>query len=53
VEKSAVKAVEKGMKKQVAITAKAPAWEKKSVIVDLVFNFLHPQCVPPRKKKSE
>ena len=27
-EKSAVKAVEKGMKKHVAITANAPAWEK-------------------------
>ena len=27
-EKSAVKAVEKGMKKQVAITASAPAWER-------------------------
>ena len=27
-EKSAVKAVEKGMKKQVAITESAPAWER-------------------------
>ena len=28
VEKSAVKAVEKGIKKQVAITESAPAWER-------------------------
>jgi len=28
VEKSAVKAVENGMKKQVPITAHAPAWER-------------------------